>query len=128
MIAHPGTTVWFARHESRLAWRDWLAMMTGGRRERLPRVAIAIAGFIVFLHFVAYWTVGPYADAAPDKATFITITASALLSWLLMISQAMESVTRAFYSRSDLDLILASPAAAEKVLPCVLRLLALRWR
>ena len=38
-----------------------------------------------------------------------------LLSWLLMISQAMESTTRAFYARSDLDLILASPAAAEKI-------------
>ena len=23
---------WFARHEIRLAWREWLAMMTGGRR------------------------------------------------------------------------------------------------
>lgn len=32
-----------------------------------------------------------------------------------MISQAMESTTRAFYARSDLDLILASPAAAEKL-------------
>jgi len=115
MIAEPGTAVWFARHESRLAWRDWIGMMTGCRRERLPRAAIAIAGFTVFLHYIAYWTVGPYADAAPDKSTFIAITASALLSWLLMISQAMESVTRAFYSRSDLDLILASPAAAEKV-------------
>ena len=25
---------WFARHEIRLAWREWLAMMTGGRRKR----------------------------------------------------------------------------------------------
>ena len=25
---------WFARHEIRLAWREWLAMMTGGRRGR----------------------------------------------------------------------------------------------
>jgi ABC-2 type transport system permease protein len=32
-----------------------------------------------------------------------------------MVSQAMESVTRAFYARSDLDLILTSPAAARKV-------------
>jgi len=22
---------WFARHEIRLAWREWLAMMTGSR-------------------------------------------------------------------------------------------------
>jgi ABC-2 type transport system permease protein len=32
-----------------------------------------------------------------------------------MLSQALESVTRAFYARSDLDLILSSPAAARKV-------------
>ena len=25
---------WFARHELRLAWREWFAMMTGGRRRR----------------------------------------------------------------------------------------------
>ena len=28
---------WFARHEIRLAWREWLAMMTGGRRKRNAR-------------------------------------------------------------------------------------------
>ena len=115
MTAVPGSAVWFARHESRLAWRDWLAMMTAGRRERLRRVVIAIAVFVIFMHFVAYWVVGRYADAAPDKATLVAISASVLLSWLLMISQAMESTTRAFYSRSDLDLILASPAAVEKI-------------
>jgi len=109
----PGTAVWFARHESRLAWRDWLSMITAGRRERLRRVVIAILVFAVFMHFVAYWMVGRYADALVDTSMLVTITASILLSWLLMISQAMESMTRAFYSRSDLDLILASPVAAQ---------------
>jgi len=33
----------------------------------------------------------------------------------LMISQAMESTTRAFYARSDLDLILASPVASNRL-------------
>jgi len=115
MIVQPGSTIWFARHEMRLAWRDWLAMMTAGKRKRLPRVVVAFAAFVIFMHFVAYWVVGRYADAAPDKATLIAISASVLLSWLLMVSQAMESTTRAFYSRSDLDLILASPAAVEKL-------------
>ena len=115
MSPAPGATLWFARHEWRLAWRDWLAMMSGGRRQRLRRAVIAIATFVLFMHFVAYWVVGRYADAAADKATLVAVTASLLLSWLLMISQAMESTTRAFYARSDLDLILASPAAAEKV-------------
>ncbi len=115
MTAAPGTTVWFARHESRLAWRDWLSMITAGRRERLRRVVIAIFAFAVFMHFVAYWMVGPYADAVVDKSMLVTISGSILLSWLLMVSQAMESMTRAFYSRSDLDLILASPVAADKL-------------
>jgi ABC-2 type transport system permease protein len=115
MTVAPGTTVWFARHEARLAWRDWLSMMTAGRRERLRRVVIAIVIFAIFMHFVAYWMVGRYADAVADKPTLVAISASALLSWLLMVSQAMESMTRAFYSRADLDLILASPVAADKL-------------
>jgi ABC-2 type transport system permease protein len=115
MTLAPGTAVWFARHESRLAWRDWLSMITAGRRERLRRVVIAILVFAIFMHFVAYWMVGRYADAAIDKPMLVTITASILLSWFLMISQAMESMTRAFYSRSDLDLILASPVAAQRL-------------
>jgi ABC-2 type transport system permease protein len=115
MTAQPGSAVWFAQHETRLAWREWIAMMVGRSSKRLRRVTVAIAVFVIFMHFVAYWTVGRYADAVPDKPMLIAITASILLSWLLMISQAMESVTRAFYSRADLDLILASPAASEKV-------------
>jgi len=114
-MSRPGSAVWFARHESRLAWRDWLAMMTAGRRERLRRVTIAFIAFVIFMHAVAYGMIGRYADAALDTSTLIAITASVLLAWLLMVSQAMESTTRAFYSRSDLDLILASPAAVEKV-------------
>jgi len=115
MSAAAGTTVWFAQHESRLVWRDWLSVITAGRRDRLRVVTIGIIAFVVFMHFVAYWVVGPYAGAAIDKQTLLTITTSALLSWMLMISQAMESITRAFYARSDLDLILASPVDSNKL-------------
>ena len=115
MSTAAGTVAWFAQHESRLVWRDWFSMITAGRRERLRVVTVGIVAFIVFMHFIAYWVVGPHADAAIDKQTLLTITTSALLSWMLMISQAMESVTRAFYARSDLDLILASPADSNKL-------------
>ena len=69
------------------------------------------------MHFVAYSMVGRFAEIGldPDKATLVVITGSLLLAWSLMVSQAMESVTRAFYARSDLDLILSSPAAARRV-------------
>jgi ABC-2 type transport system permease protein len=114
MIA-PGTTVWFARHESRLAWRDWLAMMTAGHRRRRRVLAIGFVVFVVAMHAVAYLVVGGFATATPDKHLLVGITTTLLLSWLLMVSQAMESMTRAFYARADLDLILASPVAAEKI-------------
>jgi ABC-2 type transport system permease protein len=115
MSAVAGTAVWFAQHEWRLAWRDWLSMITAGRRERLRKVVIGIIAFFAFMHLVATWMVGRYADAAIDKQTLIAVTATVLLSWLLMISQAMESITRAFYARSDLDLILASPVASDRL-------------
>lgn len=125
MTAQVGTAVWFAQHESRLACRDWLSMITAGRRERLRKVVIGIVAFIIFMHFVAYWVVGRYADAVVDKQTLVTVTASLLLSWLLMISQAMESITRAFYARSDLDLILASPVATNELFGVRIAMVAL---
>ncbi len=115
MRPQSGTALWFARHEARLVWRDWVGMMTAGRRERLPRVLVVILAFILFMHVVAYWMVGRYAAIVADRSSFVAVTTTVLLSWLLMISQAMESTTRAFYARSDLDLILASPIAAERV-------------
>ena len=114
-MTQPGTAVWFARHESRLAWRDWVAMMTAGKAARRRRVALGILAFVIGMHAVAYFVVGGFAAAAPDKPMFIAITATVLLSWLLMVSQATESITRAFYARADLDLILASPVAAQEL-------------
>ncbi len=116
-MSRPDTLTWLAGHELRLGWRDWLSMMTAGRRARARTVTIALIAFAVFMHFFAYWIVAGYADAnvAPDTATLVGVTGTLLLSWSLLLSQAMESVTRAFYARSDLDLILTSPVSARKV-------------
>jgi len=114
-MIQPGTAVWFARHESRLAWRDWVAMMTAGKAARRRRVALGIAAFVIGMHVVAYFVVSGFATAAIDKHFLIAVTATILLSWLLMVSQAMESTTRAFYTRADLDLILASPVAVQRL-------------
>jgi ABC-2 type transport system permease protein len=116
-VSSAGTLTWFAQHECRLAWRDWLSMMTAGRRRRTRTVAVAIILFAIFMHVVAFGMVGRYAHVAsePDKLTLVVVTGSALLSWSLMLSQALESVTRAFYARADLDLILSSPIAARRL-------------
>jgi ABC-2 type transport system permease protein len=45
----------------------------------------------------------------------IAVTATILLSGSAMLSQAIESVTRTFYTRSDLELILSSPVRASRL-------------
>ena len=101
---------WFARHEMRLAWREWLAMMTGTRRKR-KRAVIGLLALAAFLHLPAYAVIGRFADlqAPLDTPALIVIAATIFLAWALMLSQAIESVTRVFYARADLDLIMSSP-------------------
>jgi ABC-2 type transport system permease protein len=107
---------WFARHEFRLAWREWLAMMTGGRRKR-TRAVIGLIAFAAIMHVPAYAVIGRFADlkAPLDKTSLIVMTATIVLAWALMLSQAIESVTRVFYARADLDLIMSSPVRLANV-------------
>jgi ABC-2 type transport system permease protein len=118
---------WFARHEIRLAWREWLAMMTGGRRGRRRAVIIGLLVFGALLHIPAYAVIGRYATlrAPLDTSSLIVITATICLAWALMLSQAIESVTRVFYARADLDLIMSSPAALTNVFSVRLAAIAL---
>src|ERR1700722_7609711 len=111
------TLTWFARHEIRLAWREWLAMMTAGRRGRNRAAIIGMVALAAFLHLPAYAVLGRFAElqAPLDKSSLIVITATIFLAWALMLSQAIESVTRVFYARADLDLIMSSPVALTHV-------------
>lgn len=116
-MIQPATLPWFARHEISLVWRDWVYMMTAGNRRREKWITVALFSFAAFVHLLAYMMIAPFVDGeiAPDKRTLVMVTGTALLAWSLMLSQAMESVTRAFYARADLDLILSSPASARRV-------------
>jgi ABC-2 type transport system permease protein len=107
---------WFARHEIRLAWREWLAMMTAGRWRKRSAV-IGLIVFAAIMHLPAYAVIGRFSDlqAPLDKSSLIVITATIFLAWALMLSQAIESVTRVFYARADLDLIMSSPVALANV-------------
>ena len=108
---------WFARHEIRLAWREWLAMMTArparaqARRRDRPDCLCrdhAPAGLCRDRPICADL------QAPLDKSTLIVITATIFLAWALMLSQAIELVTRVFYARADLDLIMSSPVDARQ--------------
>lgn len=115
-MMRPGSIGWFALQETRLAWRDWLSLMTAGRRRRTITV---IAGFTVFAllaHGLALLILPttPLSGKA-DTHALLVISGVLLAAWLMMLSQAIESVTRVFYARGDLDLILTSPATASRL-------------
>jgi ABC-2 type transport system permease protein len=116
-MSRPASLAWLARHEIRLGWREWMSLMTGGHRRRVPIVAFVILVVAALMHLLAYHLIGPYAPSGidPERSTLILVTGCALLSWSLTLSQAMEMVTRAFYTRADLDLILSSPVPARKL-------------
>ena len=116
-MSRTATLAWFAGHELRLTWRDFLTMMTAGKRSREPLLAIVAVAFVVGAHLLASYLVAPYARTgiADNKTVLVGVTGSLFLYATMMISQAMESVTRVFYARADLDLILSSPASARRV-------------
>ena len=116
-MSAPGTTIWFARHELRLAWRDMLSMMTAGRRNRERKIAVGAVIFFAILHGIAFLSLR-HAGGMPLRnslPTLIAVTAGIVLSASAILSQAMETVTRTFYSRSDLELILSSPAHTHRL-------------
>lgn len=109
-----GSALWFARHEIRLAWREWFAMMTGGRRQRRWAFGLGLAAFAALAHWVAWLLVGRGPPASGLSAV-VALTGSGLLLLSVITSQAMETVTRAFYARADLDLLLSSPAPTDRL-------------
>ncbi len=117
MSAAPASLTWFARHEINLAWREAVAMMTGGRRTRGIILTVVLGVVFVFLHLIAYTLLAPWIaqGITPDKPTLVLLTGGGLLFWSVMLSQALESVTRVYYARSDLDLILSSPASSRRL-------------
>jgi ABC-2 type transport system permease protein len=116
-MSRPGSIPWLAGHELRLAWRDWLSMVTAGNRRRLS-TAVAVLVFIgIVLHLPAWAIVARFAEdgVVPDKASLVSVSLIVVLYVSLLLSQAMETVTRTLYARGDLDLVLSSPVSPRRL-------------
>ena len=113
----PGSVAWFAQHETRLAWRDMFSVVRADQPGRLRGVVIAVSVFLTVMHVIAHFVVGPLANRAlqADLAALVGVSVGIVLAGSAILSQAMENVTRTFYTRSDLELILASPAKAQRL-------------
>jgi ABC-2 type transport system permease protein len=120
-------SIFFARHEVRLLWRDWLAMMSARRRGQDRTVVAIVLVLVAGVHLIAYGMVAQFAQMTADADTLalLVVSGSILLSFSLMASQAMETVTRAFYARADLDLLLSSPMSASKTFSVRIVMIAL---
>ena len=116
-VAGTASIWWLARHELRLAFRDWRSMITAGNKRRFSSALIVLAIVGLALHLPAWAIVGRFGEdgAIPDKATLVSVSVILLLYCSLLLSQAMESVTRSLYSRGDLDLVLSSPVAPRRL-------------
>lgn len=116
-MTRPGSLLWFARHEMRVQWRDLDAMLSGGRSTHYRALIIVVLTIAIIGHLFARILVGPWASGgiAANAHTLAQLTGTGILFATMSLSQAMESVTRAYYTRHDLDLILSSPASPERL-------------
>jgi ABC-2 type transport system permease protein len=115
---HSRSLLWLARQESRLSWRDLIWLMTAGYRWRARSVVIWLVVVAVVMHFIAWGMVERYADVRLPAGVdaLAAITGSIGLAFFLMLSQALEQVTRLFYGRGDLDLLKSSPISLRRAL------------
>jgi ABC-2 type transport system permease protein len=81
-------------------------------------VAIWLLIVAIVMHFIAWGMVRRYADVdlAAGLEALTAITGSIGLAFFLMLSQALEQVTRLFYGRGDLDLLKSAPVSLRRVL------------
>ncbi len=116
-MSRPGSVLWLTSHELRLAWRDWLSMVTAGNRRRLSTAVTVLVVIGLLLHLPAWAIVARFAKdgVAPDKTSLVSVSLIVVLYISLLVSQAMESVTRTLYARGDLDLVLSSPVSPRRL-------------
>src|SRR5258705_5936737 len=102
-------------------------MMTAGRKGRKRAAIIGLIVFAAIMHLPAYAVIGRFADlqAPLEKSTLIVMSATIFLAWALMLSQAIESVTRVFYARADHGLIMSSPVRLSNVFSVCIAAIAL---
>ena len=108
---------WFAAHEARLAWRDLVALATAGRPRRAAIVVAVLAALGAGFQWWIAATIAPHAGTGMTDSVEVRllVLGAAVMMASLMFSQALESVTRAYYARGDLDLLLTAPASTDQV-------------
>ena len=117
MRAVAGSVPWFFAQEFRLQWRElWQGLFGKGGVRRVMLVSF-FALILFAMHALANYLITPWAEAGITDSVpaLATVTAGMSFFMVMALSQAIESVTRAYYTRGDFDLVLSSPAPARSV-------------
>ncbi len=116
-LAAPGSLIWIALHDMRIATRN-VAGALGGRLGL--RGALILAGAFLALTWLARPAGRWLAEAAADPARAAALDGAILAACLLVLpwvaSHALTGAVRALYTRGDLDLLLTSPLPARRIL------------
>ncbi len=112
-LLQPGSTLWLLGHELRLNLRA-VTMRKGGPLS----LAILGIGLVVLGLFagvpLALWLRGVAVRAT--SRLIMTFDLGLVVIFTLILSQTLASAVTAFYTRGDLDLLLASPLPPRRVL------------
>lgn len=110
----PGGVLFLLSHEMLLTWRNFRAAGKGRHVRRLVFYSL----MTLLLGFGGYWVARILSEVAPEPTPFMLGAVGAVFAILLslMVSQALILITESLYQRGDLDLLLASPVPAWRVL------------
>jgi len=110
----PGGVLFLLRHEMLLTWRNFRASGKG----RHVRRAIFYSLMATFLGFGGYWVARILSAFEPQPTPIMLGIVGAVFAILvsIMLAQALMLITESLYQRGDLDLLLASPVPAWRVL------------
>jgi ABC-2 type transport system permease protein len=110
----PGGVLWLLRHEMRVTWRNWWGSTKArgwGRIILYVMIALGMLGG----GFGLAALLGDFPPVITGPSLVIVSAIMALIG-TFMLSQSLMLITDALYQRGDLDLLLASPLPAWRVL------------
>ena len=112
----PGSAPWLLVHEVRIAFRGIGGK--GASRSRVIRLLIGLGILAVFAGWGGWMLAGLIARHPIPINPLSCIAAEAIMAFLgtLMLAQALNLATQAFFERNDLDLLLSSPLPPARVL------------
>lgn len=109
----PGGILFLLRHEMLLTWRNFRA---SGKGKHVRRI-IFYSAMTLLLGFGGYWAALILSEFRPEPTPMMLGGVGAVFAIIcsLMLAQALMQITESLYQRGDLDLLLASPVPAWRV-------------